>query len=154
MPASGCRGREVQLMASTASIVIEVDDSGAISAFRQIGAEGAKIAPSLQPVVPQLERIGHSARQGREAAVLLTEELGIHMPRALANVISDTTLIGPLMRGAFSTVAVAGFVDLALGAGEAVAKFVDKLAGWSEGAKETMDSVHEMDRVLAESQRK
>src|SRR5579859_7345701 len=151
MPASGCRGREVQLMASTASIVIEVDDSGAISAFRQIGAEGAKIAPSLQPVVPQLERIGHSARQGREAAVLLTEELGIHMPRALANVISDTTLIGPLMRGAFSTIAVVGFIDIAVGAANAVTKFVDKMAGWSESAKVTIDAQSELNKTIMES---
>ncbi|HLZ93376.1 MAG TPA: hypothetical protein VKQ28_16850 [Candidatus Acidoferrum sp.] len=138
-------------MASTASIVIEVDDSGAISAFRQIGAEGAKIAPSLQPVVPQLERIGHSARQGREAAVLLTEELGIHMPRALANVISDTTLIGPLMRGAFSTIAVVGFIDIAVGAANAVTKFVDKMAGWSESAKVTMDAQSELNKTIMES---
>src|SRR5712692_6724991 len=37
-------------VATTASIIIEVDDKGATQAFQRVNAEAAKLGPALQPV--------------------------------------------------------------------------------------------------------
>ena len=52
-------------MAAVAQILIEVDDAGAVAAFRQIGVEGAKIGPSLAPAKPALDNIMRGSSEAR-----------------------------------------------------------------------------------------
>lgn len=137
-------------MASTSQIVIEVDNAGAIQSLQRVNAEAAKIGPGLAQGAPAMDKLTESTKKGREAAALLGEEFGVRVPRALRGVLAESTLLGPALKAAFGTVAVVGFIDVAVNAGETVAKFIDKLAGWSEQAKETMDAQTALNKVIIE----
>src|SRR6266851_2149796 len=108
-------------MAATASIVIEVNDQGALQAFKGINAEAAKIGPTLQPVQRISEQtfnnIEGGALKSREAAALMREEIGVNIPRALRGVIAQSSILGPLFSSAFSGLAVLGFINIAQQAG-------------------------------------
>jgi hypothetical protein len=116
-------------MAATAQILIEVDDSGAVAALRQINAEGAKIGPSLAPAKPALDGITRGSNEARESAALLSEELGTHIPRGLRNVISQSPIMAAGLKAAFSGLVVAGFVEF-------VKQAVDNLTGYSAALAE------------------
>jgi hypothetical protein len=132
-----------KLMATTASITIEVDDQGALSALQDINTEAGKLGPRLAPVGAQSERafgqMKTSVMQARESTALLSEELGIRMPRALRSVVAESSLLAPIMNAAFSGIAVVGFIALAVEAGKGIASVVDKMEGWTAGAKKIMD---------------
>src|SRR6266446_3636578 len=140
---------------NTATITIEVDDAGATQAFRRVNAEAGKLGPTLQPIQRISEQtfnnIEGGALRAREAAALMGEEFGVHVPRALCGVLAESTAIGPALSAAFSGLALIGFIDIAKNAGEAVAKFVDKLAGWSEFAKSTMDAQSALNKEIVDS---
>jgi hypothetical protein len=142
-------------MATTASIVIEVDDSGPTKAFQRINAEAAKLGPTLQPVQHISEQtfnnIEHGALKARESAALLGEEFGVKIPRALRGTIAESALIGPAFTAAFNVLAVTGFIAIAVEAGKKIAELVDHLAGWREGAKETMDAQTELNNMIIKS---
>src|SRR5579859_5059594 len=148
-------------MASTASITIVVDDSQATQAFKNINAESAQAmgtmtagagnaSKALDGVTPALGRIGRANREGREAAVLLTEELGVRMPRALANVLSDTKVIGPALQTAFSGVAIGAFIGLGVELVDTLAKVIDKTMGWSEQIKKTKEEQDALTRIVVD----
>src|SRR5689334_10820248 len=99
-------------MGTTSQILIEVDDSGAISAFRAINAEGSRLNQNLQPIPEHLNGMTSGTKQAREAAALLSEEFGVKMPRALRGVLAENSLIGPAISAAFSGLAVAGFIEV------------------------------------------
>src|SRR5712664_4318835 len=105
-------------MGATASITIEVDDSGATQAFKRVNAEAGKLGPTLQPIQRVSEQtfnnIEHGALKARESAALLGEEFGVKIPRALRGTIAEASLIGPIFSTAFSGLALVGFVDIAI----------------------------------------
>jgi len=135
-------------MAATAVINIEVDDAGAVAAFQQINAAGAKIAPGLQPVVPQMEKITASTKQGREAAALLSEEFGVRMPRALRNVLAESSVLGPALNAAFTGLAVVGFIDLVKNAVDGLTGFSAALDAIKKQNDELMQSVASANKTL------
>ncbi len=104
-------------MAATASITIVVDDSQATQAFRNVNAEAAKLGPAMQPVQKISDQtfnsMGEGAKKARESAALLSEEMGIRLPRALRGVLAESSLIGPALNAAFSGLAVGGLVAAA-----------------------------------------
>jgi hypothetical protein len=142
-------------MAALASIIIEVDDSAAVGALNRVKTEAAAIGPALQPVQRISEQTFNSIEGGalraREAAALLGEEFGVKVPRALRGVLAESAGIGPALSVAFSGLAVIGFIEIAERAGNAVAAYVDKLMGWSEQAKKTMDSQTALNKVVTDS---
>ncbi|MGC1482294.1 MAG: hypothetical protein WA789_00745, partial [Candidatus Acidiferrum sp.] len=127
-------------MPQTASILIEVDDSAAISSFRQMSAEGAKLGPSLAPVGPALDKVTAGTKQAREAAALLSEEVGVNIPRGLRNILASNSAIGPAISAAFTGLAVAGFVTV-------VKDAVDELTGFSA----QLDVIKKQNDALVES---
>ncbi len=140
---------------NTATITIEIDEAGATQAFRRVNAEAGKLGPTFQPIQRISEQtfnnIEGGALRAREAAALMGEEFGVHVPRALRGVLAESTAIGPALSAAFSGLALIGFIDIAKNAGEAVAKFVDELAGWSEFAKSTMDAQSALNKEIVDS---
>src|SRR5579859_1101621 len=146
-------------MAATASITIVVDDSQATQAFANVdaaskqamgtmttGAGNARKA--LDEVTPALGRIGTANREGREAAVLLTEEMGVRMPRALANVLSDTRLIGPALQAAFSGVTIFAFVELAKQAFEQLTGMGAAMTAIQKANDAMMQSIGSANKIL------
>ncbi len=141
-------------MATTSSIIIEVNDAGAVQAFKRVNAEAAKLGPTLQPIQRISEQtfnnIEAGALRARESAALLGEEFGIKIPRALRGTIAEASLIGPIFSTAFSGLALVGFVDIAIHAGEQVEKLVEKFWGHEEQAKKTREAQAELNKVIAE----
>jgi hypothetical protein len=131
-------------MAATASIIIEVNDAGATQAFQRISAEGAALGNNLKPIGGLSDEAFGSIQAGttraRESAMLLSEELGIHIPRAMQGVMAGMPGISAAMNAAFSGMAIVGFVMIAEQAGQAVVKLVEYFTGWAETAKKTMDA--------------
>src|SRR6266581_3081190 len=101
-------------MAATASIVIEVNDQGAVKALQGINAEAAKIGPTMLPLGHISEQtfnnIEGGALRARESAALMREELGVNIPRALRGVIAQSDVFGKAFNAAFSSIAALAFV--------------------------------------------
>jgi hypothetical protein len=139
-------------MAATASIIIEVDDQGATQAFQRINAESTNLSRNLQPIAGQSDEafgaIAVGARQSREQVALLSEEMGIGIPRAMRGVISGMPGISSAINSAFMGLAVVGFIGIAESAGEAVTKLVERFTGWAESTKKINDSIHELQTTL------
>jgi hypothetical protein len=140
---------------TTATIEIIVDDAGAINAMQRVNAEAAKLGPTLAPVqrISQqaFDNIEGGALRARESAALLGEEFGVKIPRALRGVLATSAGIGPALTAAFSGLAIIGFIEIAERAGEAIASYVDKLEGWSEQAKKTMDAQIALNKTIGDS---
>ncbi len=133
---------------NTATIVLEVDDTGAVRAFQQINSEAGKLTPILQPVPEHFKRITASTKEAREAAALLGEEFGIKIPRALRGIAAESPIASAALRAAFSGLAVVGFIEV-------VKSAVDNLTGFNTQLKETakqndelMKSVEAANKVL------
>jgi hypothetical protein len=126
-------------MATTASITIEVDDAPALAGLSRVKAEAAAIGPALEPLQGVSTRTFDQVRQdtlrARESTMLLRDEFGIGIPRALRSTIAEASLIGPIMTAAFSGLAIMAFANIAVMVGEKIAGLVDRLAGWSAQAK-------------------
>jgi gas vesicle protein len=127
-------------MAGTATIMIDVDDSGAISSFRQMSSEGAKIGPSLSAAAPALDKVNSSTKQARESAALLGEQLGVNIPRGLRSILAENSAIAPALQAAFSGAVVAGFIGI-------VKEAVDQLTGFSAG----LDAIKKQSEALLDS---
>ena len=70
------------------------------------------------------KKMASSFRESREAAMLLGEETGVRIPRALSSIAAHSAVIGPILETAFSGVAILAFADLAVRAGEKLADWV------------------------------
>ena len=82
-------------MATTASIIIEVDEKGATQAFQRINAEGKALGAGLSETgrISQqtFNNIEGGALRARESSALLQEELGVKIPRAMRGIIAETS---------------------------------------------------------------
>lgn len=76
-------------------------------------------------------KLSYSFREANEATRLLSEELGVHMPRALTSFLARAESIGPVIAKAFSAIAIVGFVDVGITAVGKLAGFMDKLSGYA-----------------------
>ena len=143
-------------MATTASIIIEVNEVGAVAKLAAVNAEAAKLGPTLQPVQHISEQtfnnIETGALRARESAALLGEEFGVKIPRALRGTIAEAAGIGPIFSAAFSGLAILGFIEIAKVAGEKIAEVVANLMGWGEEVKKAMDAQIELNKVFVETE--
>ncbi len=141
-------------MASVAQIIIEVDDTGAAKAFKNINVEAGKLGPQLQQVQRVSEQTFNNIEKGalkaRESAALVGEEFGVKIPRALRGTIAEASGIGPIFTAAFSGLAAIGFAQIIFEAGKRLVEFTDHLGGWSEQAKKTKEQQEELNKIVAE----
>jgi hypothetical protein len=118
-------------MATTASIIIEVNEAGAVAKLAAVNAEAAKLGPTLQPVQHISEQtfnnIEGGALRARESAALLGEEFGVKIPRALRGTIAEAAGIGPIFSAAFSGLAIIGFTEIIIEAGKKVFEFYENV---------------------------
>jgi len=145
-------------MAATASIIIEVNDAGATQAFERINAEGVALGNNLKPIGPLSDQafgsIQSGATRARESAALVSEELGIHIPRAMRGVIAGMPEIASAMNAAFTGLAIVGFIEIAKSAGEAISGLVERFTGWAETAKKTMDAQTALNKTFIDGNSK
>jgi hypothetical protein len=130
-------------VAATASIIIEVDATAPTAAIRQLNAEVAKLPPTLQATEAASTRtfsqITQDTQRARESTMLLRDEFGIGIPRALRSTIAEASLIGPIMTAAFSGLAALAFINIAEQVGNKISDVIIKMLGWAEATKKMMD---------------
>ncbi len=105
-------------MATTASIVIEVDDSGATKSFQRVTAEGTKMGAALRQSGEVGNVVMADFRKSNERSIdtvrLLNESIGIGIPRALQKVIAHSALAQAALASAFSGAVVIAFAKIAI----------------------------------------
>jgi hypothetical protein len=135
-------------MSATAQIVIEVDDTGAVTAFRQLNVEAGKLPPNLQPVPDQLKRITSGTKDAREAAALLGEEFGIRVPRALRNIIAESSAAQAVLKAAFTGAVVGGFIEVIKQAVDSLTHYSEQLKAIDAISQGIMDTADKANKIL------
>lgn len=111
-------------------ITINVTDGNAAEAVQQVVAQLNAIGPAGEAAGAQggagLDQVGERALSARENVRLLSEEMGVHVPRAMQSVIANNQMLmgaigalGPAMIGI-------GAVDILMHVGEAVVGAYEK----------------------------
>src|SRR5882757_2265969 len=116
-------------MPAVASIVITVDEKGAVTALNRIDAAGKQIDPGLQKIGQRgnvvLTGIEAQSKKSAQAMQLLANITGVQMPRAMEQILSKAPGVSSALNAAFAATVV---VTLA----KEVLNLVDNLTGYSE----------------------
>lgn len=100
------------------------------AAYIELELNLAKFKSTVGQADADIKKLSASMRRemqnSRQSIRLVTEELGIHMPRALQGFVAKLSGVAPVMNAAFNTVAVLALVNILVQAGEKVAEFVQK----------------------------
>jgi hypothetical protein len=125
--------------------------------FKGLQADGKQLQGSLDGVGANgkkaMENLRGSSREASESIRLVSELVGVEMPRAVSNFLSKSELIGPAMKAAFSTIAVVGLIDVLLKVPEAFEKISEKLTGWDEKARKAFEGQIELNQKYIDSLR-
>ena len=81
-------------------------------------------------------QFGYSVREARGSARLLSDELGLHLNRELANTLARSETLGPILEGAFSVFAIVGFIELLDQASKKFDAMIENAAGWGKAQQE------------------
>jgi hypothetical protein len=133
-------------------ISIVGDASGAIGALKEVSSSTKDLSRSLKDVGGSgeeaakkikagMEQANYSIVEARHGAMMLGEELGIKIPRALAGVAARSETIGPLLEKAFGALAVVGFIDLAKQAGEAISEMASKTFVFTDAMRSMQSAI-------------
>ncbi len=144
---------------STAQIIIEVNETSAAKAFKDVGDQSAALQAELQAQMRATAAVSKEAADSmltdttkvREGAALLKDDFGINIPRALRTTIAESSLAGPALQAAFGGLAAIAFIGIAEHVGTAISGVIDKMLGWSEQAKKTMDAQTQLNKTFVDS---
>jgi hypothetical protein len=106
-------------LAPTAEMTEEV-----AAAMFEAEQASAAMKSAQEALHPELERVAAGANNARVAFMGLNKELGLGGNRALSTFISQSETLGPLLSKAFTGIAIAGFIQLAVLAGEKLSKLI------------------------------
>ena len=137
-------------MPAIASIVIQVDEKGAVQAFNRLDAAGKQV--KLEDVgirgTKAMEAVGSSTEKARQSMQLLTNITGVQMPRALEQILSKAPGVQSALNAAFAATVV---ITLA----KQIVNLVDQLTGYSEQlakiqqqSQEILQSVGQANTIL------
>jgi hypothetical protein len=121
-------------MADAITIRIDGDASGATTAIKGTAAAADQLGTSLtfagtsgelagNEIAEGMQKAEFSTMEARHAAMMLGEETGIRIPRALAGIAARSETLGPILAGAFSGIALIAFAEL-------IVKGTEKLTDW------------------------
>jgi hypothetical protein len=86
------------------------------------------------------ESMGSGTREARESLRLLSEEVGIHIPRGLQTFIATLPGVGTALNAAFSSVAVLAIIELIVKVAEKVGELRKKAEEFQKAIKESGES--------------
>lgn len=144
-------------MPATAQITIKVDESAADAAFNQLNNSAKQISPTFDQIKSASsdagdQMVGDMGR-AREGAALVTEELGVNIPRALRTVLAETPGVGAALEAAFSGLAVVGFLEILGQIPDKIESIVESFTHWNEQAQAVMkEQVALNNEVIASNQ--
>jgi hypothetical protein len=119
-------------MPAIASVTIVVDEKGAVKALDNITGAAQKLpgafnkAGSVGNVV--LTKMSEDHKRANENVRLLTESLGIGIPRALQNVITSSALARSALASAFTVGAVIAFASVAIDVIDSIRSKIDEFS--------------------------
>lgn len=91
-----------------------------------------------------------SMAQAKDSADILKDTLGVHLPRELTKLLAHSRIIGPALAGAFSGVAVLGFISVLGQLPELYDKLKAKVAGWDEASQKAYENLIENNKKALE----
>ncbi len=123
----------------------------------KIKRESSTLANSLKGLGDPLKGFGEDAKragdmtsrammEARESVQLLSEGIGVHLPRSLTKFIADTKGLGPILAGAFSGLAVVGLISQLEQLPRLIDNMTEAITGWGEAAKKAYETVLEGNR--------
>jgi hypothetical protein len=96
----------------------------ATESINALGGASSRAVPGMQQLSSATDQATRSITEARLAAQLLGHEVGVQMPRALTTVLARSATLGPALNAAFSGIAIAGFIELAVIAGDKLSKLI------------------------------
>jgi hypothetical protein len=103
-----------------------------------------------QEAYPALDRTAASANNARSAMMGLTNEMGLRGNRALSTFISQSQTLGPILNAAFTGIAVVGFIQLAVQAGQKLTELIEKTWIFTDAQKEMYQGQIEANKQIAQ----
>jgi hypothetical protein len=145
-------------MGQTVQITINVTDANAAEAVQQVVAQLNALGPAGEAAGAQagagLDQVGEHAVTSREQVRLLSEEMGLRVPRAMQSVIAQSQLmsaaIGAIAPGLIAIGAADIFAHMAESAYNLYEKYIDINAAQDEFLKK-LDEARERDFVNVHS---
>jgi hypothetical protein len=115
----------------------------ASSALQNLGFSSAEVSSALKTANLTLnetsaasEKTARSVNNARSAFMGLNSELGLHGNRALGAFISQSQTLGPVLNAAFSGIAILGFIQLAVTAGEKISSLISDTFIFTQAQKD------------------
>lgn len=101
-----------------------------------LSGSGAAGLEAGEEISSGMQKAEYSTMEARHAAMMLGEETGVHIPRALSGLISRSETLGPIMARAFSGIAVMAFAELAVKAGEKLGDWISNTFIFTQAEKD------------------
>ena len=145
-------------MSDAIRLIIEGDANGATASLEEITAalnqvssemvkEAAAATGAGKATAGAMEHASYSMTEARHSAHLLSTEIGVHIPRAVATMLAEVGPIGAVMAAAFPILGVLALVEI-------IGHVVDKFSETSEAAAKADKAWKEMGHDMQESQQK
>src|SRR5690242_368516 len=126
-------------MPQTASIQIVVDEKGALQAFDRTDAARKKLEAGLKNTGDSagtaFDQVGKRTERARDAVQLLSNVVGIQVPRSLEKVIAKAPGVGTALSAAFGTAALVAF-------GAQIVRLVSNIDDFRVSAVKAVDTFH------------
>lgn len=100
-----------------------------------LDAEVAALKLQLDQLSPALEKTSFSMAEAKETAGLLTEAVGVKLPRGVRGFLAELPGVGAALEGAFSAVAVYFLIDAVVQATEKLTQFISDTFIYTEEMK-------------------
>jgi len=114
-------------------IEITANSTGYTKATNEVRQESRRLSSEMRE---------HSL-EARHGIHLVTEEFGIHMPRALQGFVAKLPGVTSAMSAAFNTIAVVALISVLVEAGKKLSEFIDKNREAVEKNREAWSSIHD-----------
>jgi hypothetical protein len=117
-----------------------------------VNTQNIRARASFEEAAAGATEFGYSVREARGSARLLSEELGVHLNRELADTLARSSVIGPVLESAFSVFAIVGFIELLDQASKKFDSMIQSWAGWGKEQQQAYQAQLDLNsKILAQS---
>ncbi len=109
-------------------------------------ATAKELAAAMEAAGIGFDTAAEKQEKVRASAALMSEEIGIKIPKHLRGLIADLPVVGTLMESAFSVFAVIGFADVLAEVPGKIQELTDKLMGWDEASQKAYEDQRRINR--------
>jgi hypothetical protein len=124
-------------------VKITGEDTGVSAAIKELSLQLQQLKRTQDDAGSSARRLGdaeegagHSMREAREGAKLLSEETGVHLSRGLTGVLARSSALGPILNAAFPVAAAIGFGEVIASAAEKFSTMIADAFIYTDAMKE------------------